>query len=365
MNIIQYIEKFGNVSFKERPFNDVDLAVLTTLSYAKFEAVIPNIVERKEGILISDFKNSDINKLAEVNTFNKLIVDLMVVLRTSSRYKHILVENSMSVTDDEALEQFSAITYIVPTIGLVISFRGTDGSTIGWKENFSVLYNKATLSQIDAIEYLNQVNAIHPDKNYILTGHSKGGNLSLYALFFGSEEIKNKISHVYAFDGYGFKDKAYKDREDFNILVNKLTQITPEESIIGALFYTPEKYHVIKANGKGIAQHHPMNWYINDDGLFETVDRPSRKSRFFNRLIKKWSCSSSKYSFQVFSDIIVEALENDKGEFEIVKDGNNPVKRTIKTARKKTAKEKISFFFLIMKLGFSYIGCFFYFLFHR
>ena len=42
MNIIDYIKKYGDYSFKEKSFNEVDNAILSLLSYINFSNIVSN-----------------------------------------------------------------------------------------------------------------------------------------------------------------------------------------------------------------------------------------------------------------------------------------------------------------------------------
>ena len=40
MNVVDYIEKYGNLNFNEKPFNEVDKLILANLSYVNFKDLI-------------------------------------------------------------------------------------------------------------------------------------------------------------------------------------------------------------------------------------------------------------------------------------------------------------------------------------
>ena len=49
-NIISYLEKYGDKSFSEMPFNEVDALVLSQFSYLKFDGVIPRLTDNQNAV---------------------------------------------------------------------------------------------------------------------------------------------------------------------------------------------------------------------------------------------------------------------------------------------------------------------------
>ena len=64
-------------------------------------------------------------------------------------------------------------------------------------------------SQIDAVNYLNNIAAKY-NSNIRVGGHSKGGNLAIYAATFCTREVQDRIINVYNNDGPGFSEKIVK-----------------------------------------------------------------------------------------------------------------------------------------------------------
>lgn len=66
MNLNQYIDVFGNTTFLERPFNDVDALILAQLSYINFELVAPKIDKlNRKPFLLKNINAREIKKLAD------------------------------------------------------------------------------------------------------------------------------------------------------------------------------------------------------------------------------------------------------------------------------------------------------------
>jgi len=47
-NIIEYIRTYGQNTFAQKPFNEVDSLVICQLSYMNFQPFVPSLKEKKE-----------------------------------------------------------------------------------------------------------------------------------------------------------------------------------------------------------------------------------------------------------------------------------------------------------------------------
>ena len=82
-------------------------------------------------------------------------------------------------------------------------------------EDFNMSFLSETPGQAEAVEYLKRVAADH-DGPLRLMGHSKGGNLSVYAAVNSDKALQDRIEIIYSNDGPGFRDtmieqKAYRE----------------------------------------------------------------------------------------------------------------------------------------------------------
>lgn len=115
--------------------------------------------------------------------------------------------------EPETEKQFSAITVILPDNTIYVSYRGTDNTLIGWKEDFNMSFKSHIASQISAKEYLENIAKKYPNKKIRIGGHSKGGNLAVYASIFADSEVKKRIINVYNNDGPGFNEDIINTEE--------------------------------------------------------------------------------------------------------------------------------------------------------
>ncbi len=265
-NMFDYVEKYGDISFDEKPLTEVDILIFSQLSYVDFTSIsnelnsdsisLQNAYEKVKSSLIKGLG------IAQDNGIN-----LISIMSKKNRYKDILLSNyEYSLGKDW---QFGALTITDNNNFTVISFEGTDDTIAGWKEDFIFTYKYPTYSQVLASSYINRVVKL-TSKNVIICGHSKGGNLALVGSMNAGILKKSKIKKIYSFDGPGLKKKEFYTNK-YKRISTKLVNIIPNMSIVGVLL-EQENVRVIKSTGNGIFQHDAATWVIEDDHLIDTVE---------------------------------------------------------------------------------------------
>ena len=204
------------------------------------------------------------------------------------RFSIVHVSAAEERFDERAQTQFAALTFRLPTGALVIAFRGTDDSLVGWKEDFNMAYQYPVPAQKQAADYLERVAALW-DGDIILTGHSKGGNIGVYAAMNARDDVKDRISHIYSFDGPGFPPDVVRSYE-YGTVVDRVTKIVPDSSIIGMLLNESprERLVVVKSDADGLAQHSCFSWLMHGDGFEIAEDGLSASSKAFNDALDTW-----------------------------------------------------------------------------
>lgn len=86
----------------------------------------------------------------------------------------------------------------------------------------------------------------------MLTGHSKGGNLAVYAAMNASDEVKDRVERIYSLDGPGFPESVVNSFE-YASVSDRIVKIVPDSSVVGMVLETPERCMVVKSDVK--AQH--------------------------------------------------------------------------------------------------------------
>nr|WP_231129320.1 DUF2974 domain-containing protein [Bifidobacterium choloepi] len=189
--------------------------------------------------------------------------------------------------DEDRQTQFAAVTFRLPTDTLVIAFRGTDDSLVGWREDFNMSFQYPVPAQREAADYLDRVADFWPGR-IVLTGHSKGGNLAIYAAMNARDDVKDRIEQIYSLDGPGFQQPVIASYE-YSTVADRVTKIVPEYSIIGMLLEAPKDEHriVVTSSVDGLMQHSGFTWQMRGD-RFNTVPDVAESSRTFNAAVNAW-----------------------------------------------------------------------------
>jgi len=188
-NIIDYLNWRGDLSFKQDKINEVDKIILARFSYLPFKDIL---LENKDSIENISYKMKELSTEKFIWKADK---EFIVKLGKSKRYKDLIITDYQEILDLEAQKQFAAVAIWLPNMCKYISFRGTDMSLVGWKEDFNMSFMKDIPSQKEAVKYLNEIGRKYRTK-LILGGHSKGGNIAVYAAMFCDSKIQKKILEI-------------------------------------------------------------------------------------------------------------------------------------------------------------------------
>ena len=268
-SLTDYVNWYADLSFYDMPFNDVDNVVLCTLTYYDFD---PKVISDRSASLRRCVINS-----ADNDPFLKAVAE-------SRRFGSLLVSDYVEVFSRDTSTQFAALTFHLYDDVYFVSFRGTDNSLVGWKEDFVMSYKK-TEGQIKSVEYLNDV--IRDDRKYILAGHSKGGNLALYGACHISDEKLSRVIHIYNNDGPGLCPEV-SDVSLIERIRDLVTAIHPRYCIFGKFFAHDFKdVKIVTSSAKGIFEHDSISWEV-EYGKLHTVDQFDPNSEWINDIADKW-----------------------------------------------------------------------------
>ena len=267
MELLDYLQWRNDVPLSISPFNEVDNVIFSYLSYIDFR----DLKEDWNGFfdLRDLFRNfCEKNSLEEIETtgeFTERAPLLLKEMMEGERFSATKVGYYAEDFDKDKVKQFAALVFLLPNGRNYISFRGTDKTITGWKEDFLMSCQSETAGAKEAVEYFNKIAPVL-EGELILGGHSKGGNFAMYAAAFCEAEYKERIVQVYNNDGPGFREEVIQTPEYQEILAKILT-VAPQSSIIGQLLSNPAKQHVIHSTAKGILQHDAMTWEAEKDCL--------------------------------------------------------------------------------------------------
>lgn len=334
MNVIEYIEKYGELNFNDKPINDVDKLIFANLSYVDYVDIIANNDKNKKRVedVANEFfykKYHDKKNIIAI----KGGIKLLKLISNTERYKDLLLYNYVHIVDDE--QQFSAITIEINPHLVYISFEGTDEMISGWKEDFKLSYQFLVASHKSAIKYLNKFFTF---KNYdiIVGGHSKGGNLSLIGGIYSNFLVRHKIKEIYSYDGPGLL-KEQLNSYKYKRVSKKYKHIVPNNSLIGMMLYSKEHF-VIKTNYVGLLSHYALNWqvdesnFIKDELLNCSVNLSNNLSKWIEKYNYKQKMQFVDEMFDVFKKnnvyTLLDFLKRPTAIIKILSDTNHVSKQT-------------------------------------
>ncbi len=281
-NILDYLTWRGDVPFYGVPFCDVDNLILSQFAYILLE----NAIQGDEPISIKEIGDAladqpDAFFYIERDS-NRALLRLMA---QGQRFCQAKVHLYRHEIDQEKEKQFAAVTLLLSDGTAFVAFRGTDNTLVGWKEDFNLSFACPVPAQVSAVDYLKMA-ADRFDLPIRVGGHSKGGNLAVYAAAHVPMQVQNRLLMVYSNDGPGM-DEATFFSEGYARIVPKLRSIVPQSSVIGILLQHPEDYMVVKSNAFGIFQHSLFSWQVLRDGC-EVIENLQPGSRHLDQVMKTW-----------------------------------------------------------------------------
>lgn len=309
-NIIDYIRWRGDLSMNAVPFQEIDSLILSLISYVNLDDIVPGIdtqdhISLKEASEIFWNLHSEEEVLAS-KSLNRLTPLLLRDAAQTIRFGNIRIGKYANTIDLPGQKQFAALTLLLDDQSIYIAFRGTDDSIVGWKEDFNMSFLPEVPAQTDAVQYLERIYNWSYQK-IRLGGHSKGGNLAIYAGIKCRKQIQESIVSIDSFDGPGF----CKDLIECNACVDmapKITNYVPQSSVIGMLLEHNGKQKIIESNQKGIMQHDAFSWGIRGP-QFSYLKKLDKHSVMLDGVIKEWICKLDNDQRKCFVDTLFGVLD--------------------------------------------------------
>ena len=309
-NMLDYIKEFGHVSFEERAFSEIDALVLTELEYLPLEKVVPSDENGEIFVTVKEIAEYMQEHKQELFDENPMMItqerhEVSQVIADAPRFQSLKFFGVVSVWDKDTTKQFAAVTVEVePSVRLVV-FRGTDETLIGWKEDFLMTYSPLVAAQTDAKEYLAKQASLF-DGDLMVSGHSKGGNLAIYAAATQEEDVQLRIVDIFCFDSPGLYRSVLETKGYQNIVPLAMRYI-PQDSLVGLMLESEVPYVIVKSNATGAMQHSAMTWEI-EDGQFIKMEKLTKNSQLNDQTFKKWTESVSDEELELFWNVFFELL---------------------------------------------------------
>ncbi len=278
--IFDYLDWRGDVPFSVSPFNDVDNYIVAKIGTPDFTGLLPGSMTE---VPIRDACDRYFSVYGEEGRYLGLLASprinpMIKGLPDTVRFGGLKLSGFVSKIVPSETEQFSALTVTLPDGTHYISFRGTDDNLVAWKENLLMAVTETVAAQADALAYLKRA-AEAFDGPIIVGGHSKGGNLAVYAAANAPREIQDRIICVYNNDGPGFRQE-FLTGEGYLAVRGRVRTLLPQHSIVGTLLTQDEGFIIVKSLKSGITAHDGFNWETAPTG-FARCAKLSRGSRAF------------------------------------------------------------------------------------
>ncbi|MBR5930405.1 MAG: DUF2974 domain-containing protein [Lachnospiraceae bacterium] len=303
-NIIDYVKWRGDLPFAVSPACELDAALFSQLSYWNMDDIVPT--DLAENMTIRDLCESHVlEKLPPYCSESDLI--LKELLKKSDRFSGVLVSKYVNEIDPEKETQFSAVTFTISRRMHYIVFRGTDNTLTGWKECMNLSFDEEIEGQRKAVAYL-QETAQRTRGDLYVTGHSKGGNLAVYASAFSAETLNDRIRAIYNFDGPGFNDKVI-EKDRFQRVRFRTHTFVPQDSLVGMLLTHKEPYQVIYSTASnGMSQHDLYTWECNAKH-FVYADKLTSSGENTYEIIREWLDALSFEEKRQFVEVVYDLVD--------------------------------------------------------
>ncbi|MEF9879234.1 MAG: Mbeg1-like protein [Clostridia bacterium] len=284
-NIQDHAIAVGGLSLAERPFDALDSLILAQLVYMPMEGKL----DKGESCTLLEAWRflRDQCDCAALDPFQQKRYRLTEVCAGLARYQGWQLHDYINNIDNELVTQFCALTFEPPSAGFsYVAFRGTDLSLAGWKEDLNMSFMTVP-AQTEAAEYVQRIARQNGDALF-LGGHSKGGNLAVYAGAWADACTRERIRRVYSFDGPGL-DETTMLSEGYQLLSARIESYIPQSSVVGMLLAYHPIYTVVRAHAIGILQHDAMTWQV-ENGRFVQLGSLDLSGKLTDEALHAWLC---------------------------------------------------------------------------
>ena len=313
-NIFDYLNWRGDLDFSTVEICEVDALIFSILSYIDYSDVVPTTIYgvRKPPALLTVTKRYlKAHSGGDIPTLGLMLSrDIVKLLARASKTKRFGLISPLCFVNrvcDEEEKQFSAIAFALDNGDTFVAFRGTDDTLVGWKENFNMSFMYPVPAQSEAVKFLEEVAARTQGRIY-LGGHSKGGNLAVYAGVKSSRLTRERIERIYSNDAPGF-DKAFIEGSDYRSMADRISTFLPQSSVVGMLLEHEESYTVIKSKSSGLLQHDGLSWEVLG-GQFIRAEGLSNAGKRNDTVIRDRIAAMSLSERQDFIRLMFQLLES-------------------------------------------------------
>ena len=303
--MFDYLKWRGDLSFSQDSVNEVDALIFSTLAYIHYGPSVEN--NPRQPVYLKDAAREFFDLETHENRFRvKGDMELLKKAAETIRFGHVKLCMYCDRLIPEQETQFAAMTFLLDDGSMFLAFRGTDCTLVGWKEDFNMSFRQTVPAQRLAVQYVREASTefMQPIR---LGGHSKGGNLAVFAAARSSPMLQKRILAVYNHDGPGFNNYMMGD-PGYLAMVPRIKTYIPQSSVIGMLLEHEEPYTVIRSKTVGLLQHDPYSWEVLGRS-FLPVEEITHTSQFVDSTIKTWFASMTDQERNQLVDVMFSLLE--------------------------------------------------------
>ncbi len=340
--IFDYLDWRGDVPFSASPFNEVDNYIVAKIGCCNFDGAVP---EGAASVPIGEALGAWFSR-AGADYFGALAsAKLGPVLRRlpeTPRFRGLTLSGFVRRALPERTEQFSALTVSIPDGTHYVSFRGTDDTLYAWKEDCMMALSGAVPAQRDAADYLTWAAAAYAGPLRV-GGHSKGGNLAVYAAAQADAAVQDRIEIIYNNDGPGF-DADFLRSPGYLRIRGRILTLLPQYSIVGTLLEQDSGFAVVRSSRFGIAAHDGFNWGVRGTGFLRCPDM-SRSSRAFDTTMEQILAEMSMDERREFIETLFRLLSA-SGAVTLTDINERRLRRALSIGRSMAKEKTVSRFVL-------------------
>ena len=175
-NILDYLDWRGDLTLAQDPFNEVDNLILAELSFVDFGGIVPGPGEGRAVPLWKAaeayFAKTEGRPIDMGVLVPNQIPELLRRAAASPRFRDMKLNGFVDHLDTVKAEQFAALAAECGDGTVYLSFRGTDDTLAGWKEDFYLSCMREVPAQKMAVTYTEAMAHQYPRIKLRLGGHS-------------------------------------------------------------------------------------------------------------------------------------------------------------------------------------------------
>ena len=311
--IMDYIDWRGDLPFSADPFNDIDNQLCAQISFIDFKNLVDEAPTRTIPLdeAVTAFFDRNLGKKLSLGVIVPAVIfDMAKKMSVSPRFGQTELTAYQRVEGTAETGgvniQWTALTLLFEDKTMYVAFAGTDDTLVSWKEDLDMAVLPVIPSQSEATAYLNAVMAAYPDYKVRIGGHSKGGNLAVYAAAMCEKSYQDRILTVYDNDGPGFTKEFLKE-EGYRAIRDRIRNIIPEQSVVGLFLEHDTKQIVVKSSEKNIFQHDSFSWEVCQN-RFVMAEGLSKDALLTEKALKLWLAEMTLEERKSFVEAVYKIL---------------------------------------------------------